>query len=359
MFTATFVMLRAGLQLNTTTLRDHPRFIMLLALVPCTMEMCAVAVCAKSLLDLPWGWAFLLGSITACLSPVIPINTMLALAEEGYGEDKHMASLLLTAASIDDVHIVSVYAICFSFVFNHDEGQGGSYWWSIFPNEIKDLLLGITFGTVLGIFFVFFPHRKHKYVVWYRICGLVLGSLVCVASTYKVTITGSGYLATIIMSLIATSGWRVLTAAAAPGRAHNVAPDAAGAVRRDGCRGRPERLEPRPIGPLRHLPRLRARGSPGPDGPGGGAEHRHGRRRRAAAAHGLRAGRGAHGRGHGAADVAHTRRGDHDRRPPTAAPPRRGGAQQAARAQPDQAAELAARAQAKTLTPTAIRLRWN
>ncbi|XP_014232033.1 sodium/hydrogen exchanger 9B2-like [Trichogramma pretiosum] len=209
MFTATFVMLRAGLQLNTTTLRDHPRFIVLLALVPCTMEMCAVAVCARSLLDLPWGWAFLLGSITACLSPVIPINTMLALAEEGYGEDKHMASLLLTAASIDDVHIVSVYAICFSFVFNHD--QGGSYWWSIFPNEIKDLLLGITFGTALGIFFVFFPHRKHKYVAWYRICGLVLGSLVCVASTYKVTITGSGYLATIIMSLIATSGWRVLS----------------------------------------------------------------------------------------------------------------------------------------------------
>ena len=34
-------------------------------------------------------------------------------------------------------------------------------WWSFVPNELKNLLLGSIFGTVLGIFFIFFPHRKH------------------------------------------------------------------------------------------------------------------------------------------------------------------------------------------------------
>lgn len=58
-------------------------------------------------------------SVVACMSPVVPVNCMLALAERGYGEDKELSSLLFAAVSIDDIHIVSVYAICYSFIFNH------------------------------------------------------------------------------------------------------------------------------------------------------------------------------------------------------------------------------------------------
>lgn len=53
------------------------------------------------------------------MSPVVTVNCMLALAERGYGEDKGLASLLCTAASIDDVHIVSLFSIWFSFVFSN------------------------------------------------------------------------------------------------------------------------------------------------------------------------------------------------------------------------------------------------
>lgn len=58
-------------------------------------------------------------TIISCMSPVITVNCILALAERGYGEDKGMASLLCAATSIDDVHIVALYAFCYSAVFSH------------------------------------------------------------------------------------------------------------------------------------------------------------------------------------------------------------------------------------------------
>ncbi|XP_014206043.1 sodium/hydrogen exchanger 9B2-like [Copidosoma floridanum] len=208
-FATTFVMLRAGLQLTSTALREHPFSVLNLAVVPCTMEMLTVALCCYAILGYPVLWAFLAGSIIACISPVVTINCIVALAERGYGEDKEMASLLFTAASIDDVHIVSVYSICFGFIFTNGKKQ--EQWWAHLHGGIRDLIIGSFVGATLGLFFVFFPHRSQKYSLLYRVCGLVLGSLMCTSATTKVSITGGGFLATIIMSLIATTGWRVLT----------------------------------------------------------------------------------------------------------------------------------------------------
>lgn len=53
---------------------------------------------------------------------------------------------------------------------------------------------------------------RQKYVSWYRLGGLIIGSLMCTTAASTIAITGGGYLATVIMAFIATTGWR-LTAA--------------------------------------------------------------------------------------------------------------------------------------------------
>ena len=53
------------------------------------------------------------------MSPVVTVNGILALADRGFGEDKGIASILCTATSIDDVHIVAIYSLCFAAVFSH------------------------------------------------------------------------------------------------------------------------------------------------------------------------------------------------------------------------------------------------
>ncbi|XP_032674234.1 sodium/hydrogen exchanger 9B1-like [Odontomachus brunneus] len=163
-FCLTFIMVRAGLQLTTTALRAHPVFVMILALVPCSVEMLTVSVLCRYLLEYPWNWSFMTGTIVACMSPVVTVNCMLALAERGYGENKGLASLLCTAASIDDVHIVSLFSIWFSFVFSNGTQNGHdrrTEWWSYIPGGIRDFLLGVIVGIILGFALVFFPHRNH------------------------------------------------------------------------------------------------------------------------------------------------------------------------------------------------------
>lgn len=60
-FCLTFVMVRSGVQLNTTPLRSHPIFLIVLALIPCTVEMFVVTLYFKLFLQFPWDWAFLGG----------------------------------------------------------------------------------------------------------------------------------------------------------------------------------------------------------------------------------------------------------------------------------------------------------
>ncbi|XP_051154107.1 sodium/hydrogen exchanger 9B1-like isoform X2 [Leptopilina boulardi] len=209
-FCMAFITLRIGFQLTTSPLREHPFFLMILAFVPCTMEVLAVGVCGKFILQLPWNWSFLAGTIIACMSPVVTVNCILALADRGYGEDKGMASLLCTATSIDDVHIVALYAFCYSTVFSHDELR--TEWWSYIPGGIRDFLLAIIAGTFLGTLFIFFPHRNHKYATEFRLTCLALSSLMFCFIISKISVTGGGFLASVIMSFIASSGWRILSA---------------------------------------------------------------------------------------------------------------------------------------------------
>lgn len=60
-FCLTFIMVRAGLQLTTTALRTHPVFVMILATIPCSVEMLTVSVLCRSFLKYPWNWSFLTG----------------------------------------------------------------------------------------------------------------------------------------------------------------------------------------------------------------------------------------------------------------------------------------------------------
>ncbi|XP_020291309.1 mitochondrial sodium/hydrogen exchanger 9B2-like isoform X2 [Pseudomyrmex gracilis] len=183
-FCVTFIMVRAGLQLTTTVLRAHPAFVMILAIVPCTVEMLTVTVSCRYLLGYPWDWSFMTGTIVACMSPVVTVGCMLILAESGYGEDKELTSLLSTATCIDTVHVVSLFAICVSVVFSNDDGR--TEWWSYVPGGIRDFLLGLIAGIILGFALAFFPHRNHTtpfhktfYFLWHvvqPILGGVIGA---------------------------------------------------------------------------------------------------------------------------------------------------------------------------------------
>ncbi|XP_057326212.1 sodium/hydrogen exchanger 9B1-like isoform X2 [Microplitis mediator] len=207
-FCVTFVMIRAGLQLTTTALRSQPIFLLKLGLLPSTVEILTISLCSRFILRYPWDWSFLAGTIMTGMSPVVTVNCILALAEKGYGEDKDLAGIIATAATIDSIHVISMFSICFTVVFSED---GKKNIWKHIPSGLRDLVAGLVVGIALGFIFGFLPHRTAKYVTFYRITGLIIGSLMFTSGASMFAVTGGGYLATMVMSFVSSSCWKQLS----------------------------------------------------------------------------------------------------------------------------------------------------
>lgn len=59
-----------------------------LGLIPWVVEAVVVAVLTKYLLNLPWIWGFLLGSVVAAVSPAVVVPCLFRLRAKGYGVAK-------------------------------------------------------------------------------------------------------------------------------------------------------------------------------------------------------------------------------------------------------------------------------
>ena len=80
---------------------------MRLAVLPCCTEALAVAALSGPLLGLPWQWGGTLGFVLAAVSPAVVVPGMLSLQERGYGTGKGIPTLVMAAASFDDVIAIS------------------------------------------------------------------------------------------------------------------------------------------------------------------------------------------------------------------------------------------------------------
>ena len=52
-------------------------------------------------------WGFMLGFVLAAVSPAVVVPCLLSLQEKGYGVDKGIPTLVIAAASVDDVLAIS------------------------------------------------------------------------------------------------------------------------------------------------------------------------------------------------------------------------------------------------------------
>lgn len=82
------ILTRAGLDLDPTALRRLKVTVPKIGLIPWLVEATVVAASTRYLLDLPWIWGFLLGSIIAAVSPAVVVPCLFRLRAKGYGVAK-------------------------------------------------------------------------------------------------------------------------------------------------------------------------------------------------------------------------------------------------------------------------------
>lgn len=211
------ILARAGLSLDIIALKKLGGATLRLASMPCIAESVVAAAVTKLLRsETSWGFCFSLGFLLAAVSPAVVVPSLLALKDEGYGG--HIPTMVLAAASLDDVLAICGMGIAIDVAFAAIEGGGGqtAIIWTAMIAPIT-VFGGIAVGSALGYgqYLLTRVALKHSSN---RVCALLasdtcrsllllLLSLAAVFLTTAIGFDAGGYLAVMVSGLVVARGW--------------------------------------------------------------------------------------------------------------------------------------------------------
>uniref|UniRef100_A0A7S1KR58 Cation/H+ exchanger transmembrane domain-containing protein n=1 Tax=Percolomonas cosmopolitus TaxID=63605 RepID=A0A7S1KR58_9EUKA len=195
------ILLKAGLGLNLGALLRLGHTTLLLATLPNLMECLAIAIPSAYILRIPFVWSFMLGCTLVSVSPAVVVPNMVSLQERQLGTRKGIPSMVLGAASLDDVLAISGFSIFLGLAFD----SGTSLVLLIFHAPIE-ICCGIFGGILLGILMwplTLLDHKTDKL----RALAIFVVSLCTVYGTSKIGYSGSGTMAVMVMGTVVGKLW--------------------------------------------------------------------------------------------------------------------------------------------------------
>ncbi|XP_017151797.1 sodium/hydrogen exchanger 9B2 isoform X1 [Drosophila miranda] len=200
-FALTIILTRAGLEMEPEAFKKVYKTILKLGIIPWCVEAVIVAVMSHFLLDLPWIWSFLLGSIIAAVSPAVVVPCLFRLRTKGYGVAKGIPTLVVAVAGVDDALSVAIFGIISTVMFSD---KGLAYQIAQAPVCI---LGGLGFGVLWGSLARIFPEKGDAYVVPLRTLLLFTGGLMAIYGSEELGFEGAGPLAVVFSAFVSNLFW--------------------------------------------------------------------------------------------------------------------------------------------------------
>ena len=138
------ILLKAGLSLNLSDLRQVGRPAVLLSCLPATCELAGYILLAPYLLGVNRIEAAVMGAVLAAVSPAVVVPRMVFLMENRWGTDKSIPQMLLAGASCDDIYVIVLFTTFTGIA------QGGNARAADFLNIPVSVVLGIAVGATAG-----------------------------------------------------------------------------------------------------------------------------------------------------------------------------------------------------------------
>lgn len=120
------IMLRAGLGIDLDKLRKLGCSTARLAMLPCLAEALTIMGLSGPLLSLPPVWGGTLGFVIAAVSPAVVVPGMLDLQARGFGTAKGIPTMVLAAASFDDVLAIAGFGVCLALAAGTEPSGDGT-----------------------------------------------------------------------------------------------------------------------------------------------------------------------------------------------------------------------------------------
>ena len=139
------ILLRAGFELSRDALAKAGWRTLLLAFIPGVIEGLTITFLGPLFLPLTHLEAALLGFILAAVSPAVVVPSMIRFIEEKRGAKKAIPTMVLAAASLDDVFAITIFSILLGIYSGEAVSIGGAL-----AGIPVSILLGIGVGAAAG-----------------------------------------------------------------------------------------------------------------------------------------------------------------------------------------------------------------
>lgn len=139
------IMLRSGLELDVDAIKQAGLVSVRLTLLPGISEAIAVGVVGSVLFRMPFVLGLSMGFILAAVSPAVVVVGMFELHRRGYGVAKGIPSIVVAAASMDDIAAMVGFSVCIGLA----AGRG-----SIVVNALAgpaSVVIGCCYGVLAGL----------------------------------------------------------------------------------------------------------------------------------------------------------------------------------------------------------------
>jgi len=144
-----------------------------MGIIPVIIETGFIAIFAIYILHMDYLIALIMGLVISSVSPAIVVPHMMDLKEKINGSQKHIPTILLAGAAIDNIFVITIFNAFVQIALNQNEHL--STMLVKIPLGIAlGILLGITLGFLFIKFFKKFHVRDTKKVIVFLVIAIVL-----------------------------------------------------------------------------------------------------------------------------------------------------------------------------------------
>lgn len=140
------ILLRVGFELSRDALHRVGGRVLLLAFIPATCEGIMITFAGPHLLGLTLLESAILGSVLAAVSPAVVVPAMIRFIKERKGAAKDIPSMVMAAASVDDIYVIVAHSVILGLYTGHQVNVA----WQAAGVPVS-LCLGAAVGLLVGV----------------------------------------------------------------------------------------------------------------------------------------------------------------------------------------------------------------
>lgn len=139
------IIFRAGLNLDINKLFENRLSVVLLSFLPASFEILACVVLGHYFLKLSIIDSAILGCVLSAVSPAVIVPNMIKIIDEKYGVKKGIPQMIMSAASIDDIYVITLFL---ALVSAKESASFDGI--TLVFQVISKIGLGVIYGLILG-----------------------------------------------------------------------------------------------------------------------------------------------------------------------------------------------------------------